>query len=187
MHGYISHHSQGRVRLRIPEAKHDLESLESMARAVRHIAGVSSAEFNPATGSLLILYAQDALTDLAPITNVLAQNGTPLELIAASTSLPDASFGEESSVAANLIASLARALDLAVKSATNNQLDLRVMLPIGAAAGCGLYALSNAAAPTPLWLTLAIFAVTSFVALNQIEPGGLAEAASQSPGQRYLH
>jgi len=188
MRAYVCHHSRGRLRLRVPAARHDSESLKRMAHVVRGIAGVRSAEFNPTTGSLLILYAEELLQDIDPITETLAAAQLPLDIVDLMELTERADAVDEYSKAANAIGSLLRDLELVVKSSTNNQFDLKVLLPVGTAVAAGLYVMSNSAAPTPVWLTLAMFTVTSFIALNQFEAGRAAAPARLSSADNgYLH
>jgi hypothetical protein len=188
MHAYVCHHSRGRLRLRVPGARHDSGLLKRMAHAIRGVSGVRSAEFNPSTGSLLILYAEELLQNIGLLTEALAAAQLPLDIADLMELSERAGAVDEYSKAANAIGSLLRELELAVKTSTNNQFDLKVLLPIGTAVAAGLYVMSNSAAPTPVWLTLAMFTFTSFVALNQFEAERVTAPARQSSAENgYLH
>jgi hypothetical protein len=52
---YIAHQMPGRLRLRIPHWRDDLQSFERVGEQARKIAGVEKVEVNPSTGSVLIL------------------------------------------------------------------------------------------------------------------------------------
>lgn len=186
-HAYVSHHSAGRVRLRIPSARHDAESLRRMAHATREVPGVRAAEYNPATGSLLIKYASDMVRDLGTFTDAISKAGIPLELVGALTGAEEIVEMRETSQLASGVNSLFASLDQAIKYATDNQVDLKVLLPIGAAA-VGLSLLRNPSISTPMWLTLALFSFSSYHSLHggTVTPGG-ADRADSKMEDRYLH
>jgi hypothetical protein len=73
----------------------------------------------------------------------------------------------------------AKVLNREIKLATGGALDLRLIVPLGAA---GLTALNarRAAGPTPLWMTLLTFAFNSFVALHRGVPMEMAVAPRRS-------
>ena len=187
MHAYVSHHSAGRVRLRIPAAKHDSDSLKRMARAARGIPGVRTAEYNASTGSLLIKYAQDAVRGISTLIDAMSQAGVPLELVSMAAGPGEIAELEEYSEAASGIGALFSGIDKSIKYATDNQLDLKILLPIGAALA-GFSTLRRSNASTPLWLTLILFAFSSYTALHN-KPGARESSGGADRGveNRYLH
>lgn len=186
-HAYISHHSAGRVRLRIPRARHDPESLRRMARATREVPGVRSADYNPTTGSLLIKYAEDAVRDVHAFTDAISKAGIPLELVGTVMGAEEFAEVAEYSELATDISSIFGGLDQAIKYATDNQLDLKILLPIGAAM-LGLSSLRNPSMSTPLWLTLMLFSFSSYHSLHRetSAAAGVGQAVPE-PGKTYLH
>jgi hypothetical protein len=72
----------------------------------------------------------------------------------------------EPSAAAKAITSFFKSLDREIRQATDNELDLKLLLPLAAGA-LGLVAFERKAA-TPLWLTLLIFAFHSFLTLHGV-------------------
>jgi Heavy metal associated domain 2 len=162
MHATIAHHSARRIRLRIPEAKNNPEFLRRIASQARQINGVHTTEFNPTTGSVLINFTERALADLAPFIEFLGEPEFGLDLI--KPFIID-SIAERSELSESL-GMLLRDTNTAVKAATSNNIDLNVLLPVSAAV-CGLVYFSQNSVPTPLWVTLMIFAFNSFIALNR--------------------
>jgi hypothetical protein len=140
-----------------------------MAQTISGISGVHLAEFNSTTGSLLIIYSEKLLKGIAPLTAALAVAGLPLDIVDLTERTEHDVAIDEYSAATKAIGSLLRDIELTVKYSTNNQFDLKVLLPIGTAIAAGVYAMSNGSVPTPLWLTLAMFTLTSFIALNQLD------------------
>jgi hypothetical protein len=71
---------------------------------------------------------------------------------------------------------IVKQIDAGIKWATNNSVDLKVLLPLGLA----LYAFaeSGTEAATPLWVTLGIFSFNSFVALHRPRPAAQGENVS---------
>lgn len=65
---------------------------------------------------------------------------------------------------ATAISEAMRRADFGLWRLSGGQLDLKVLLPIASAASSA--ALSRRPLPTPLWLTLGMFAFNTFVALN---------------------
>jgi hypothetical protein len=76
----------------------------------------------------------------------------------------EAEFLAEHSSAAKAIVDLAKQLDRNIKRATNNNVDLKILVPV-ALAGFTFLEI-GAAAATPMWVTLAIFSLNHFVELH---------------------
>ena len=74
-------------------------------------------------------------------------------------------------VAARRVDSFFRHLDSEIRDATENEVDLKFILPFGVAV-LGLVALRYSST-TPLWLTLLIFAFNSFLGLHAPTPAEL--------------
>ena len=183
-HAYVSYRCAGRVRLRIPSARHDAESLKRMAHAVREMPGVRATEYNPTTGSLLIKFVAGAVHNIRALADAISKAGVPLEV--AGSLMGEGEIAElgEYSQAASGISALFQDLDDAIRYATDNQIDLKIMLPIGAVV-LALAALRNPAMSTPLRLTLMLFSFSSYHALH----GDMGERSSADPKvtNRYLH
>jgi hypothetical protein len=79
----------------------------------------------------------------------------------------EAEFLAEHSHFAKAIVDVCRDVDRKLKRATNNNLDLKILVPVGLAAVTFLEI--GAAAATPMWVTLAIFSLNHFVELHAHE------------------
>ena len=67
-----------------------------------------------------------------------------------------------------------KGLNLEVKRATNNAIDLKLLLPLGLAAYSLFFV--NTKENSPLWVTLLIFSIHTFVSLHQAVPQPAGEA-----------
>lgn len=184
---YISHHIPGRVRIKVPDAKRNPALLEKMREVILSAPGVKTVDCNPLTGSLLIHYSAHAHENPAFLSG---SNGfaSPFSLDPPDPPRSNRSGSRvrrrtarerEPSEAAQAIREFFVGLDDAIRLATDNQLDLRVLLPV--AAGVVGFVLYPKAISTPMWLTLTIFAFSSFLILHP--PGGVgAELAELEAG-----
>lgn len=57
---WIVHQTAGRLRLRLPRRRKDVIYLDALADAAAELPGILAAQANPLTGSLLLLYEEDA-------------------------------------------------------------------------------------------------------------------------------
>jgi hypothetical protein len=82
----------------------------------------------------------------------------------------EAEFLSQHSETARIIVDAVKRMDVNIKWATHNTVDLKVLLPLGLAA----YSVVEIGleASTPLWVTLGIFSLNSFVSLHS--PPGCA-------------
>lgn len=71
---YVVHHTQGRLRVRIPAIRSSSDEREAVLRLLRDIDGVEQVTANQVTGSVLINYSNDALFHWQ-IINTLNQQG----------------------------------------------------------------------------------------------------------------
>jgi copper chaperone CopZ len=60
MHSYF-HCVPGRMRVKIPALKHQLERGEEVKSLLEGIDGVSAVTYNPLTGSVVVLFDQDRI------------------------------------------------------------------------------------------------------------------------------
>ncbi|MGH8011674.1 MAG: HMA2 domain-containing protein [Candidatus Binataceae bacterium] len=183
MRVYVRHHSPGRIRLRIPQAKRKPEALNRIAKIASALDGVRSADINSITGSVLIRCATGALKSLGVLATAFVDSGLPLKLVDLLAEAEGAPELEQYSLLARGLGSALLNADAVVRSATQNQIDLEILLP-SIAGVAGLASLRNSAATTPLWLTLMIFAFTSFVALNQLGESNLKAGNDTSAAAR---
>jgi hypothetical protein len=174
---YIAHHIPGRIRIRIPAAKRNSQLLSQVGEKLAKVSGVESVESSALTGSVLIRYDPELHGKLVRILNGPGESAMPFELTAqkAPPARPRARSrrrkSRRRSHVAEAVSDLFTEFDDAIRDATDNELDLKVLLPVVAAA-FGLWVLPRAAS-TPLWLTLMIFSFHSFMSLNAGDSFGL--------------
>ena len=179
---YIAHHIPGRIRVRVPDAKGNPRLLREIGDKISQVAGVESVESSALTGSFLIRYDPKLYGELGRRLNGSGDSAMPFEL---TTPKPAATHSRarsrrrkpshRRSHVASAVSDAFAEFDDAVRDATDNLLDLKVLLPAVAAA-FGLMVLPRSAS-TPLWLTLMIFSFHSFLSLNLEEAIGAEEAA----------
>jgi hypothetical protein len=170
---HVSHHIPGRMRVKVPGAKGQPRVLQRIQQSLAPMPGIRRVEVNPATGSVLIHY--DPARHEA-FHAQLAAHGTHGELFAleppeltevgatAAQLEADAEFlASHSEVARRLIDGV-KQLDTGIKWATNNNVDLKVLVPLGLA----VYAFMKAGteAVTPLWVTLGLSSFHAFAVLH---------------------
>lgn len=181
----VAHAVHGRVRLKIPAAKHDPDLLNRIKAAFTGLPGVDAVEIKPSSGSLVIYYDPDHHPEIASLFLSLSQTESA-PLTVAHPSVPqqaaphraptnkvddmtrtiedEAEFLAEHSMFARTVVEAVKELDRKIKRSTNNNVDLKIMVPI-ALAGVTFLEI-GAAAATPMWVTLAIFSMNHFVELH---------------------
>ncbi len=188
---YIAHHTPGRMRVRVPEAKGNPQLLRQMEDRLARVTGVERVESSALTGSVLILYDPKLYGELGRMLDGSGDSAMPFELTAPKPSAARSRArsrrrkpsSRRRSHVAETVSDAFTELDDAIRDATDNQLDLKVLLPVVAAA-FGLMVVPRAAS-TPLWLTLMIFSFHSFLSLNpeeSIEAEAAAEASAELLG-----
>ena len=174
---HVTHHIPGRVRVKMPHAKGNPEMLNRVKAAISPQPGVRSVEVNPATGSVLVRYDpelhenyQASLAEHAERTQLFEIK--PPELTEAdeiaSKIEAEAEFLAEHSETARSVVTFVKHLNEGIKQATDNTVDLKVLLPLGLAVYTFFEVGSDAV--TPLWITLGIFSFNSFIALHHSAP-----------------
>ena len=145
-------------------------------------------EVRPATASLVVQYTghppndfhecvakhgqTSGVYDLPP--PPLGEAGELMDVIER-----EAEFLAGHSALARTIVEDTRKLDVALKKVTDNNLDLKVLVPLGLAVGS--FFLVGAEIATPLWVTLGIFSFNSFVSLHPALPYTRTEAPVPAP------
>lgn len=168
----ISHRTPGRIRIKIPSAKADPEFLEQARAALSALPGVIEVSSNPLTGSLLVLHLPETQLDLKAAG--AGHDGISLPFVideppqtaSASSHRKHRRRGPRQSMVAHAVAEAVRDVDDAVRDATGNVLDLKVLLPI--VAGVLGLTLIGRSRRTPIWLTLMMFAFSSFMTLHDV-------------------
>jgi len=161
------------MRVHVHGGKRNHHLLEHIKRSISSTEGVYDVEVHPATGSLVVHYRGKSAKDFAI---QLAEMGrakdafdlTPPEIGEAAQAWAaierEADFLAAHSQVARTLVHETKHLDMAVKRATNNTVDLRVLVPLGLAVASFMYLGTDVA--TPLWISLGVFSFNSFVSLH---------------------
>jgi hypothetical protein len=177
----IAHHTRGRVRLKIPAAKQNPELLEQIKAKFSSVPGIDYIEIKPSTGSVILWYDPEHHADVPGFFQMLGgPQGHP---VAAGLAAPrhhrppsnkaaeftqqiedEAEFLAEHSTVARAIVEFARHCDRQIKRATDNHMDMKILVPLVLAGFTFLEI--GAAAATPMWVTLVIFSLNHFVELQ---------------------
>jgi cation transport ATPase len=174
---HVVHHTKGRIRVRLPRAKRDHAALEKVKRALAPMPGVQSVDVNSTTGSVVVCYDSSKHDDFHSALSRHAEEQNLFTLAPphlsevdeiAETIEKEAQFLAERSETAKSIVDFFKGLNREVKNATNNAVDLQVLLPLGLAVYSFLAIEGEMA--TPLWVTLGIFSFNSFVSLHHHAP-----------------
>jgi hypothetical protein len=184
-HAEIAHATHGRIRLKIPAAKSNPELLHQIRVAFEGHPGIDAIHVKPGTGSIVIHYDpahhQDipslfASLDNAPTAPVEHMAPLSAAVIPAhhkpSTKLDEelsaieeeAEFLAEHSHAARVVVDYIKAVDRQLKRSTNNNVDLKILAPVGLAAFTIMEI--GVATATPMWVTLLLFSLNHFVELH---------------------
>lgn len=187
-HAEVAHATRGRVRLKIPAAKSNPALLDQIKASFEGHPGIDAIEVKPSTGSIVIYYdpehhddlpslftsmdktASASMAHMAPL--AAAPPEAPAHHRPAATKLDEeisqiadeAEFLAEHSRAASAVVDYIKGLDRQLKLSTNNNIDLKILVPIGLAAFT-IFEIGVATA-TPMWVTLALFSLNHFVELH---------------------
>ena len=172
----VVHHVPGRVRIKVPSGKQNSRLLNEIKQALASAPGVGHVEVHPITGSVIIHYRRNAAHPRS-FRKELSDQGHSSGLF--NLAAPDiggagdiekeieqeAEFLAAHSELARIVVNATEQLNLAIKRATDNNLDLKVLVPGVLAVYSALYV--GAEVSTPLWVTLGLFSFNSFIALHQ--------------------
>src|SRR5579885_1770630 len=174
-----AHRMPGRIRLKLDGSSRKAHELEDLKRTIASMPGVDRVEANLASGSLVIHYDpklygrfHHQLKEHGDSTGTFHLDvpdiGEGADLIKSVEE--EADFLAEHSETARVMVNGFRSLDRAIRRATDNTVDLKVLRPLGLA----VYSFVEIGleAATPLWITLGIFSFNSFVQLHSPKPGG---------------
>jgi Heavy metal associated domain 2 len=191
-HAQIAHQMPGRIRIKIPAAKGNPELLEQVRQIFAGIPGLERTRIKPDAGSIVLRYdpkdeamfqerlmrhwkhALPLIPHKAPKKPELP--GNEFAQVAHSVET-EAAFLAGHSRSARAIVDFFREADREIKLLTNNAIDLKIVLALGLAVAT--FAGIGATAATPMWVTLALFALNHFLEMHT--PG--AAAAASMPHQ----
>ena len=122
----ITHHLPHRTRLRLPKEHRDAATIKKVHEKLKKTAGVSDVEINPRTGSVLIHHDEDPVI-LEKVSNSLDEvAGELFEAILAAEGIEIPGL----SIFAHVIRERLSHLDNRLAVATNNLIDLKMLVPL---------------------------------------------------------
>ena len=169
----IAHQVPGRIRMKIPSAKGDLEQLEDIKQTLSMLPGIEQVDVNPDTGSIVLKYDVDqhdnfhagfhhhcskhhGVAHPRPPTNEIDALANKIE--------QEAEFLAQHSESARVVVDFCKRTDREIKLATGNMLDLKMVLAIGVV-GFTVFEV-GATAATPVWVTLSLFGLNHFIEMQ---------------------
>ena len=178
-HVQIAHQMPGRIRFKIPAARDNPELLEQIRQFFSDMPGLRQARLKPSAGSIVLLY--DPQEAAAFEARLMQQWNTMRPLMLRKPPKKRELPGDEIEqvtrkieAEAELLAGhshLARAIvdcfrqaDREIKTLTNNVIDLKIVLALALAVAT--FAGIGASAATPMWITLALFALNHFIEMQ---------------------
>jgi hypothetical protein len=166
----IAHQVPGRVRMKIPAAKGNPELLQQVADCFTAIPGIEKITVNPATGSVVMHYDVDQHDDFhGRFHHHVDQAGgyhapaTEIDEFARKIEA-EAEFLASHSEAARAVVDFFKKADREIRLATDINVDLKIVLAAGL---IGFTVLEvGAAAATPVWVTLTLFALNHAIEMH---------------------
>ncbi len=168
----VAHQTPGRVRMKVPSAKGNLDLLREIGEAFGVIPGIERVTVNEVTGSVVLHYDtdrhdtfQDQLSQ-----RFLSQNQpyrpplTEIDSLAQKIE-SEAEFLASHSESAKAIVDFFKHLDREIRIASGNVIDFKILLAAGII-GVTVFEI-GASAATPIWLTLTIFSLNHFIEMHQ--------------------
>ncbi len=174
---HIQHKVAGRVRMKIPTARGNPHVLEEFRTLFASVPGVTGVTTKAETGSIVVWYdpkreaelqhrfehSAEHHTDGHHITISAARPGDEIEEMAKKIEA-EAEFLAEHSEVVRYTVDMFKGLDYQIKSATDNMIDLKIVLVAGLAVAT--FVEIGAEAATPMWVTLALFGVNHFIEMR---------------------
>ena len=176
----IAHQVPGRIRMKVPSAKENPELLEQIKQTFSVIPGIEEVLVNPATGSIVLHYDTDRHDEFhgrlqhhtgghyKPPTNEIDALANKIE--------QEAEYLAEHSHTARVIVDFFKDFDNGIKVSTGNVIDLKIVLAAGIA-GFTIFEV-GATAATPVWVTLAVFALNHMIQANMRDAEQAASAGA---------
>ena len=180
---HIAHQVPGRVRMKIPSAKGDVAMLQEISATFGKIPGVEQVIVNPTTGSIVLQYDSNRHDEFHGELqshceqHALEQHRPPAtEIDEIAHKIEDqAEFLAEHSASARAIVDFVKKVDREIKVATNNNIDLKIVLAAGIV-GFTIFEV-GAGAATPVWVTLSLFGINHFIEMHPPHPKSARAAA----------
>ncbi|HLY55926.1 MAG TPA: hypothetical protein VKS60_10245 [Stellaceae bacterium] len=183
---HIEHRVRGRIRMKVPAAASDPALLEQVCEAFSGIPGIASVTTKPHTGSIVIHYDPDREHEFEHHFNRVLEDHQHVDVVAAARPgdeveemarkiEAEAEFLAQRSEFARATVDFCKRFDAELKLATDNTLDLKIVLAGGLAVVTFVHI--GAEAATPMWVTLALFSLNHFAELHH-HPAAPAPAPS---------
>ena len=175
----IAHQMPGRVRFKIPTAQDNPELLEQIRQAFADMPGLRQTRVKPDAGSIVLIYDPN---ETASFESQLMQHWARVmpsmpprppkrrdlpgnELAQATRQIEaEAELLAGHSHSARAIVDFFKDADREIKILTNNLVDLKIVLALALAVAA--FAGIGATAATPMWVTLALFALDHFIEMQ---------------------
>jgi hypothetical protein len=177
---HLAHQVPGRIRIKIPEARLSPEKLELTRSLFAGIPGLQKVEIKPESASILLHYDPRLSAEFeAQLQRRWAESRPSVSRTAVEPfDFPGDEFGmvargiEEEAVflagrsqLAHAIVEFFKEMDQQVRLATNNAIDFKIVLAVGVTIIAFLEVGVQAA--TPMWVTLALFALNHFLEMQR--------------------
>ena len=178
-HVQIAHQMPGRVRFKIPIARDNPELLEQIREAFADMPGLKQSRVKPDAGSIVLIYdpnetakfeaqLMQSWAGVAPLMprRHSKRRGLPGDEFAKVTRKieAEAELLAGHSQSARAIVDFFKDADREIKILTNNMIDLKIVLALALAVAT--FAGIGATAATPMWITLALFALNHFIEMQ---------------------
>jgi len=176
----VAHQVPGRVRMKIPEGKGNPALLKQIADTFAAIPGIEQVTVNPATGSLVMHYDVDQHDEfhggLQQHVRQSAEHHPTTEIDEFARKIEEeAEFLARHSQSARAVVDFFKTADREIRRATDNNVDLKILLAAGI---IGVTVLEvGAAAATPVWVTLSLFALNHVIEMHSRHDDGGPAAA----------
>lgn len=174
----IAHQVPGRIRMKVPSLKTNSELAEQIKQTFSAIPGIEQVTINPTTGSVVLHYDQDRHHELRPHLHHHTDGhymppANEIDALASKIE-QEAKYLAEHSQTAKVVVDFFMDFDRQIKLASDNLIDLKIVLAAGIA-GVTIFEV-GASAATPVWVTLSIFALNHMIQANMSERQRSAEA-----------
>src|SRR6516165_124274 len=177
----VAHQVPGRVRMKVPAAKGNPELLQQIAETFAVIPGIERITCNPATGSVVMHYDvhrhdefHGRFQDHVQQTGAMEPPVTEIDQFARRIE-EEAEFLARHSQSARAVVDFFKHCDREIRTATDNYVDLKIVLAVGII-GFTVLEVGTAAA-IPVWLRLSLFAFNHAIEMHAPHANGVPAAA----------
>jgi hypothetical protein len=172
----VAHQVPGRVRMKVPAAKGNPELLKQIAETFAAIPGIERITCNPATGSVVMHYDvhrhdefHGRFQDHVEQAGASAPPLTEIDQFARRVEA-EAEFLASHSQSARAVVDFFKRCDREIRVATDNCVDLKIVLALGII-GFTVLEVGTAAA-TPVWVTLTLFSLNHVIEMHAPHANG---------------